>query len=74
MVKEDEERPVNEPRALLEGLQRGRGHVALDELLEPIQIFKRVLPVLRQDLRGELPPQAVQEVLSEERNDDNDER
>ena len=54
---------MDEPCALLEGLKRGGGHVALNELLKAIQIFKGILPVLCQDLRSKLTPQAIQEVL-----------
>lgn len=63
MVEEHKEWPVDKPRALLEGLEWRGGHVALNEFLEAIQIFKGILPVLSQDLWSKLSPQAIQEVL-----------
>ena len=63
MVEEDEEAPVDEPCPLLQGLQVAPERALVDELLQPVEVLERGVPVLHQDLGGELPPHAVQIVL-----------
>ena len=63
MVEEDEEAPVDEPGPLLQSLQVAAEGALVDELLQPVEVLERGVPVLHQDLGGELPPHAVQIVL-----------
>ena len=63
MVEEDEEAPVDEPGPLLQGLQVAPERALVDELLQPVEVLERGVPVLHQDLGGELAPHAVQIVL-----------
>ena len=63
MVEEDEEAPVDEPGPLLQGLQVAAEGALVDELLQPVEVLERGVPVLHQDLGGELAPHAVQIVL-----------
>lgn len=51
---------MNQPGALLQGLE-GRAEGGLvNELLQPLQVLKGRIPVLHQDFRGQLTPEAVQ--------------
>ena len=63
MVEEDEEAPVDEPGPLLQSLQVAAEGALVDELLQPVEVLERGVPVLHQDLGGELAPHAVQIVL-----------
>ena len=63
MVEEDEEAPVDEPGPLLQGLQVAAEGALVYELLQPVEVLERGVPVLHQDLGGELAPHAVQIVL-----------
>ena len=63
MVEEDEEAPVDEPGPLLQGLQVAAEGALVDELLQPVEVLERGVPVLHQDLGSELAPHAVQIVL-----------
>ena len=63
MVEEDEEAPVDEPGPLLQCLQVAAEGALVDELLQPVEVLERGVPVLHEDLGGELAPHAVQIVL-----------
>jgi len=60
VVEEDEERPVDEPGSLLQGLQGGTEHALVDKLSETVEILKGSVPVLHEDLRGKLTPHTVE--------------
>ena len=62
MVEEDKERPVDEPGALLQRLQRRAEGALVDELLQPVEILQGGVPVLHEDLGGQLAPHPVQVV------------
>ena len=59
VVEEDEQRPVNEPRARVHLRQRRRILAVLHRVLEPVHILHRGVPVLLEDIRGKLPQSAL---------------
>ena len=63
MIEIDEQRPVNEPSALMQQIQRRTSGVRLDRFFQLIQIVIGIVPTLHQDLRGEFPPQTRHHVL-----------
>jgi len=62
MVEEDEQTPVNQPRALLQLLQWVDKILGIDDLTKAIHVLHGTLPVLHEDLRSELSPEC-REVL-----------
>mmetsp|Transcript_9265 Transcript_9265/g.28839 ORF Transcript_9265/g.28839 Transcript_9265/m.28839 type:complete len:403 (+) Transcript_9265:1140-2348(+) len=63
VVEEDEERPVQQPRTLLQ-LHEARGKLlGVDALLEPVEVVQRHRPVLHQNLGAKLAPQRVEGLL-----------
>ena len=63
VIEKDEERPVDEPCSLLQGLQWRIEGVGVNVFLQAIQIFQSCVPVLHQNFRSEFTPQAIQVVL-----------
>ena len=54
---------MDEPRSLLQGLQRRAKGEFVNELLKPFEVLQCVVPLLHQDVRCQLPPQPIQIVL-----------
>ena len=64
VVEEDEQGPVNEPRARVHLRQR-RGILAvLHRVLEPVHVLHRGIPVLLEDIRGKLTPECAAALLA----------
>ena len=63
VVEEDEKRPVDEPSLLLKWLKGGSERRLVNEHLQPLEFVQSALPVLGEDLAGQLAPHPVQVVL-----------